>query len=62
MTTAPLTYLTLLRVGGINNASSYDATTIGTTTVVTAWSRVRFNPVAMAISPADFRFRNRPDL
>jgi GON domain/Putative metal-binding motif len=56
MTTAPLTYLTLLRVGGINNTSSYDATTIGTTTVVTTWSRVRFDPVAMAISPADFRF------
>src|SRR5205823_1986381 len=55
-TTAPLTYLTLVRGGGASNTSSYDATTVGTTTVVTTWSRVRFDPVAVAISPSDFRF------
>jgi hypothetical protein len=57
MTTAsPATYLTLLRTGGLANTSSYDATTIGTTTVVTTWTRVRFDPVAVAIVPSDFRY------
>jgi len=55
-TTSPLTYLTLPNHSQTVNISSYDATTVGTTTVLTQWTRVRFDPEAIAIIPSDFRF------
>jgi hypothetical protein len=56
MSTAPLTYLTLQNQGASMNVSGYDATTVGGTTVVTRWMRVRFDSVALSIIPNDFRF------
>ena len=51
MATTPLTYLTLQQRGTSMNVSGYDATTVGGTTVVTRWMRVRFDAVGLFHPP-----------
>jgi hypothetical protein len=58
MTTAtPATYLTLINTGATANASGYTAGgATGTTTVLTLWTRVRFDPATLTIDNSDYTF------